>query len=158
MEQLLQLLKYLGIDYSKHNHAAVLTVAEAKEHDIHTGGVHCKNMFLKDKKGKLFLYSCPADKQINMNILPKKIGCKRLSFADPSLMLDILNISPGAVSPFAIMNDSHAVVKVVLDKDIMGQEEINFHPLVNTATITVSSDDLIKFIEHVGNDYMIVEV
>ena len=158
MEQLLQLLKDLGIDYKRCDHPAVFTVEESRQHDINMEGSHCKNFFLKDKKGKYFLFSTLAEKKIDMNVLQKKIGCKRLSFASPQRLDEVLDLTPGSVSPFGIMNDRHALVTVVLDKEIIDQGIVNFHPLKNTATITVASDDLIKFIEHVGNYYMKVEI
>lgn len=158
MEKLLALLNDLNIPFLRYDHPALHTVEEAREYDAKMEGTHCKNLFLKDKKGQYFLFSTEAEKQIDTKILRKKIGCNHLSFASAERLDEVLKLKPGSVCPFGIINDEEKKVKVILDKDIMGKEKVNFHPLKNTATVTISSDDLLKFINHVGNEYMEVEL
>jgi len=158
MYTLLKLLDDLNISYKKYEHPALFTVDEAEKIDATIPGLHCKNLFLKDKKGKYFLFSTLAKKEIDIKLLRSKIGCAGLSFASADRLKEILDLSPGSVCPFGLMNDKDNKVTMVLDKDLVGQDIVNFHPLINTATIGLSSDDLLKFIEYTSNDFMEVEL
>jgi Ala-tRNA(Pro) deacylase len=158
MEKLLALLSELNISYTKYDHEPLHTIEDVKNCEQSFSGLFCKNMFLKDKKGDYFLFCTPAEKLINQNILQKQIGSKRLSFASADRMKDVLNLTPGSVCPFGIMNDKNKVVKVVLDSELINQNEINFHPMKNTSTISISYSDLLKFINHFGNEYITIEI
>jgi Ala-tRNA(Pro) deacylase len=116
----------------------------------HIPGVHCKNIFLKDKGGALWLVTLPDEKRADLKALPEKIGSKRLSFGDAALLMQALGVTPGSVTAFAIINDEGQRVQLVLDRDMMEQELINLHPLVNTATITVRTADLLRFVDALG--------
>jgi Ala-tRNA(Pro) deacylase len=147
-EQLLKILSDIGIEYTTHEHPAVFTVEEAARHQDGIQGVHSKNLFLKDKKKNLFLVVTLADKPVKIKELAKKIGAKSPSFGKPDLLMEALGVSPGSVTPFAAANiDAHEVT-VVLDEEMMENDLLNFHPLVNTATTTIAPGDLIKFLEH----------
>ena len=147
-EQLLKILSDIGIEYTTHEHPAVFTVEEAARHQNGIQGVHSKNLFFKDKKKNLFLVVTLADKPIKIKDLAKKIGAKSPSFGKPDLLMEALGVSPGSVTPFAAANiDTHEIT-VVLDEEMMENDLLNFHPLVNTATTTIAAKDLIKFLEH----------
>ncbi|MCT4575267.1 MAG: prolyl-tRNA synthetase associated domain-containing protein [Alphaproteobacteria bacterium] len=158
MKQLEILLKELNIEHDKYEHEALHTIEDVKKCEKTFDGLFCKNMFLKDKKGEYFLFCTPAEKAINQNTLQKQIGSKRLSFASADRLKEVLDLTPGSVCPFGIMNDDNNLVKVVIDCELIGQEKILFHPMINTSTISISYDDLIKFITHCGNEHMVVEV
>jgi Ala-tRNA(Pro) deacylase len=149
-EELLSFLKKCGIDYTLHEHPAVFTAEEALKVCGHIPGVHCKNLFLKDKAGALWLVTLPDEKRTNLKNLPEKIGSKRLSFGNASLLMDALGVTPGSVTPLALLNDQAARVQLVLDRWMMEEEMINLHPLVNTATITLRTSDLTRFLSALG--------
>lgn len=157
-EELLNILSQIGIEYTNHEHPAVYTVEEADLHHEGIEGAHSKNLFFKDKKKNLFLVVTLSDKPIRIKEVAQKIGAKNMSFAKPELLAEVLGIIPGAVTPFAVINDQNHAVKVILDEEMMGNELLNFHPLVNTATTTISAKDLIKFMEHCKQNFETVRL
>ncbi len=152
-EELLDILTRIGIEYTNHEHPAVYTVEEAELHHEGIEGVHSKNLFFKDKKKNMFLVVTLSDKPIRIKEVAQKIGAKNMSFAKPDLLAEVLGIIPGAVTPFAIINAENHDVKVILDEQMMENELLNFHPLVNTATTTISSKNLIKFMEYCKQNF-----
>ncbi len=150
-EQLLDYLTKLGISYRNTPHPPAFTVEEGNRYWGNIPGVHCKNLFCKDAKGKLWLIMAPAGKTVNLKTLPARIGSKRLSFGNPALLFEVLGVEPGSVTPFALINDKERKVNVVLDKWMMDQEFVNFHPLRNTATTTLTPEGLLTFIRSCGH-------
>jgi len=147
-EELLNVLSELEINYINHEHPPVYTVEEADQHHSGIEGVHSKNLFFKDRKNNLFLVVTLSDKQINIKDVGKKIDAKNPSFGKAELLEEVLGVTPGSVTPFAAINIRNHDVKIVLDEEMMRHPLLNFHPLVNTATTTISSDDLLKFMAH----------
>ncbi len=155
---LLDEISKLKIPYELHRHPPLHTVEESRQFRGQIRGGHCKNLFLKDKKGMLWLIVCLEDTQIAMNSLHKKIGAARLSFGNPQLLFEVLGITPGSVSPFALINDHDRRVNVVLEKNMMAHTELNYHPLTNEQTITIARDDLIVFITACGHQPQIIDL
>ena len=156
--ELFQRLESLGIQTSTVEHPPVFTVEEARSLRGEIAGAHSKNLFFKDKKDVLWLVVCLEDAAIDLKSLHNRIGAGRLSFGKPELLMEALGIAPGSVTPFALINDAEARVRVVLDARMMGHETLNFHPLRNTATTAISSADLEKFVRATGHEPLIVEV
>lgn len=121
-------------------------------------GGHCKNLFLKDEKGDIWLLVCLEDARIDLKTMPARIGSRRLSFGKPDLMREVLGVEPGSVTPFGLINDRNRRAHVVLDQAMMGHEHLNFHPLRNDATTTIASADLLKFIRACGHSPRIVKL
>ena len=157
-EELLNVLKQNNIEYINHEHPAVFTVEEADQQHEGIDGVHSKNLFFKDKKKNLFLVVTLCDKSIKIKEVAKKIGAKSMSFGKPELLAKVLGVIPGAVTPFAVINTGDHKIKVVLDEEMMESDLLNFHPLENTATTTISSKDLIKFMEYCNQDFEVVRL
>ena len=157
-DELLNVLSSIGIKYTNHEHPAVYTVEEAALHHDGIEGVHSKNLFFKDKKKNLFLVITLSDKPIKIKELAKKIGAKSPSFGKPDLLMEVLGVIPGAVTPFAVINIQDQPVKIILDEELMENDLLNFHPLVNTATTTVSPADLLKFMEHCNQSPEIIKI
>ena len=157
-KELLDLLTQIGIEYTNHEHPAVYTVEEADLHHEGIDGVHSKNLFFKDKKKNLFLVVTLSDKPIVIKEVAKKIGAKSPSFGKPELLDQVLGVIPGAVTPFAIVNDENHNVKVILDEELMENELLNFHPLENTATTTIAAQDLVKFMEHCDQEFEVIRL
>lgn len=156
--ELLAYLAELGIKYENTPHPAVFTAEEGEKYWKNIPGMHCKNLFCKDAKGKLWLIVAPALKRVELKAVPALIGSKRLSFANEKLLFETLGVHGGSVTPFAIINDGENRVGVVLDKEMMEQEKINFHPLTNTATTTITPADLMTFMRACRHDPQIVPV
>jgi Ala-tRNA(Pro) deacylase len=150
-EQLFEHLAKLGIETATLDHQPVMTVAESEHVTGHLPGVHTKNLFLRDEKRALFLVTAPWERQIKINQLHKLLGCKRLSFGSADLLMEVLGVPPGSVTSLAAINDTTRRVTVVLDKWLAEQELVNCHPLTNTATTTLKTTDLIRFLVDTGH-------
>ncbi len=149
-------LNALGIAWIRHEHDPVFTVEEAAVVNASQPGGHTKNLFLKDKKGGLWLVVLRDDFRLDLNGLSKQIGAPRFSFGSGELLIATLGVPPGSVTPFALINDCERRVRVVLDEAMLWHEPINFHPLRNDRTIAVSAADLLKFIADCGHIPQIV--
>jgi Ala-tRNA(Pro) deacylase len=144
-------LRLLGIAWTHYAHVPVFTVEEALEVNALQPGGHTKNLFLKDKKGGLWLVVLRDDFRLDLNALSKQIGAPRFSFGSGELLIETLGVPPGSVTPFALINDTEHKVRVVLDAEMLKQEPLNYHPLRNDRTISVSKNDLLKFIASCGH-------
>ena len=145
-------LSGLGISYARREHPPVFTVEEAAAHWVGIPGAHCKNLFLRNKKGNHhYLVIAECSKRVDLRALAKLFQDDRLSFASDERMMRYLGLLPGAVSPFGLLKDEKREVIVVLDEDLASAEAVSFHPNVNTATLTIAYADLIKFISWRGN-------
>lgn len=151
-------LKRLGIPFKTTTHQAVFTVEESRQLYGDIPGGHCKNLFLKDEKGALFLLVALHETMIALNQLHKKIGSKRLSFGKPELLMDILGVTPGSVSPFALLNDRQRRVTVLLDQAMLAYDQLSYHPLINTMTTTIARDDLFRFLSSLGYEPRTVDL
>ncbi len=158
-DDLFAYLDRLGIAHPTVTHAALFTVEQSQALRGTIAGGHTKNLFLKDKKGALFLVSALEDAVIELKSLHRRLGASgRLSFGSAELMRATLGIEPGAVTPLAALNDGGRRVSVVLDAALVGHATINCHPLVNTMTTSIARDDLIRFLEATGHPPRIVAV
>ena len=152
-------LDKLGIAHATVTHPALFTVEQSRELRGTIPGAHTKNLFLKDKKDALFLATALEDAVIELKSLHRRLGASgRFSFGSADLMRATLGIEPGAVTPFAAMNDSERRVSVVLDAALMRHETLNCHPLVNTMTTSIARADLVRFLEATGHPPRIVPV
>ncbi len=158
-EQLFAFLDRLGIAHRTVTHPAVFTVEEARLLRGQVPGGHTKNLFLKDKKGALFLVVAEEDARIELKSLHRRLGASgRFSFGSAELMREVLGVEPGAVTPFAALNDTGGKVEVVLDAAMMRHASLNYHPLVNTMTTSIGRDDLVAFLKATGHIPRIVPV
>jgi Ala-tRNA(Pro) deacylase len=151
-DDLFAFLDRLGIAHATVTHPPLFTVGEARAMRGKIAGGHTKNLFLRDKKGALFLVTTLEDAAIELKSLHRVLGASgRLSFGSAELMRETLGIEPGSVTPFAAINDTGRRVTVVLDAAMMGHAKLNFHPLRNTMTTTVARDDLVRFLTETGH-------
>jgi Ala-tRNA(Pro) deacylase len=146
----------LGIATETRDHAPVFTVEEARALRGEIPGGHCKNLFLKDEKGALYLIVCLEDALIDLKSAPARIGSRRLSFGRPDLLMEVLGVEAGSVTPFALINDGARRITVILDQAMMEEELLNYHPLQNDATTTIRSADLLTFIRSTGHEPLIL--
>lgn len=146
-EELVERLSSLGIEMPMLQHEAVYTVEQAKAVRGGLEGCHTKNLFVRNKRESMWLVTCLADRAVDFKWLGEHIGGGRLSFGSERRLMKYLGVTPGAVSPFAIVNDKQRKVRVVLDQEVLKQEPINFHPLDNRMTVTIGAKDFLRFLE-----------
>ena len=158
-DELFTFLDRLDIRHSTVRHPPLFTVEQSQALRGTIPGAHTKNLFLKDKKGALFLVTALEDAAIELKSLHNRLGAKgRLSFGSADLLLDTLGVEPGSVTPFGALNDRQARVTFVLDAALMRHDTINAHPLTNTMTTTIGRDDLLKFLRATGHEPRIAPV
>ena len=147
-----------GIEVELHAHPPVFTVEESRVHTGHIPGGHCKNLFLKDKKDRLWLVTVADHRRVDLVALGKVLDASgRLSFGKPPLLVEVLGVTPGSVTPLAVINDRARRVTVIVDADLMASERVNCHPLVNDATVVLASTDLRRFFQATGHEPRIVD-
>lgn len=150
-------LAELGLSTKTVEHPPLFTVEESRALRGEITGAHTKNLFLKDKKGALFLVVADEAAEIDLKRLHGKIGASgRLSFGKAKEMLDTLGVTPGAVTAFGLINDRDSRVSVILDAGLMAADIVNCHPLVNTATTSIAATDLVAFVKATGHEPQIV--
>lgn len=157
-EDVLDRLAALGIDAATHHHPPLFTVEQSKELRGDLPGGHCKNLFLRDRKSRMWLVVCREDLRIDLKALGPAIGADRLSFGSADRLMRILGVIPGAVSPFALINDTENQVSVILDAGMMALSPLNYHPISNEMTTAIAPDDLLGFIRSCGHDPRVIEL
>jgi Ala-tRNA(Pro) deacylase len=150
-DDLFRRLESLSIRTRTHHHPPLHTVEESRALRGAIPGGHTKNLFLKDKKGALFLIVAEEDAVIDLKTLHTRLGAGRFSFGSADLMRAVLGVEPGAVTAFAPLNDADGQVSVILDRALTRHETVNCHPLVNTMTTSIATADLIRFLESTGH-------
>jgi Ala-tRNA(Pro) deacylase len=142
----------LGIAHVTHRHRPVFTVEEGRDLKAAMPGGHTKNLFVKDKKGALFLICAISDTAIDLNATSKALGAGRFSFGSAERLMQHLGVEPGSVTLFALINDPERRVTLVLDEALFAHDPVNFHPLRNDATTAISPADMLKFIRALGRE------
>ncbi|MGE0224308.1 MAG: prolyl-tRNA synthetase associated domain-containing protein [Acetobacteraceae bacterium] len=157
-EDLFALLDGLGIEHSTVAHPPLFTVEEGRAWHDKIPGLHCKNLFIKDRKGGIWLVVLPGEKRADLGRLEKMLGAPRFSFARAEVLQEVLALTPGSVTPFGLMNDRARRVRVVLDAEMLEAEWVNYHPLHNAASTTLRSADLVRFVRALGYEPVVVTV
>lgn len=176
MQEVLDFLNSHEIEFVLHEHPAVFTCAEAEEHCGDIPGLACKNLLLRDsKKRRYLLVLLPAEKRVDLKALSQVVGDK-LSFASADDLMAKLGLEVGSVSPFGLLNDpgfkealhaeaastlrSAACVEVELfvDREVYEADIVSFHPNRNTATLEISHDAFLKFLDVIPHDAKILDV
>lgn len=150
------LLNDLDIKYDEITHKAVYTIEEALEEDIPSkiDGIECKNLFVK-YKDNYYLIFIESSKRADLKSIAKFVGVQKLSFVSCEELKSILGLDIGSVTPLGIINDKDNVVTLLLDKELEGKKVL-VHPNINTKTISIKFEDLIKIIEHLNHKYILI--
>jgi len=157
LSDLIAFLDSLGIPSQTVDHPALHTVEDSQALRGDIPGGHTKNLFVKDKKSRLFLLVLGEEATIDLKRVHEKIGAQgRVSFGGPELLEEVWGVKPGSVTPFGAINDKAGRVTIVLDAAMMRHERLNFHPLVNTSTTGLASADLIRFLRATGHEPVVV--
>ncbi|MDC1054544.1 prolyl-tRNA synthetase associated domain-containing protein [Alphaproteobacteria bacterium] len=143
--ELIKLLKEENYEIEVHQHDPLFTVEDSKKLRGKINGAHSKNLFLKNKKNEFFLLSCEEADKIELKKISKSLGLGNVSFAKKEYLEQYLKIKPGSVSPFALLNDDDASVNFYLEQTLYESKFVNFHPLINTFTITIETNKFIEF-------------
>ena len=149
-------LEELGIATTTVEHAPMFTVEQSGALRMSLPGAHTKNLFLTDQDGSMVLVVAKDDTRVDLRSLAKRIGLGRFSFGKAQLLEAVLGVPPGSVTPFALINASAAQVIVVVDSALTDFTEVNCHPLVNSATTRLATEDLIRFIKACGHEPLII--
>jgi Ala-tRNA(Pro) deacylase len=149
-------LAELGIQTTTVEHPPVFTVEESAALRESLPGAHTKNLFLTDKDGRMVLVVAKDDTRVDLKALAKTLEAGRFSFGKAERLEAVLGVSPGSVTPLALLNESAAEVAVVVDETLTAFDEVNCHPLVNTATTRLATPDLIRFIKTCGHEPLIL--
>lgn len=159
-EKVLEKLNELKIDYKEIEHKPVYTIEEMDElGDIFENAKICKNLFVRDQKGKKhFLIVLPEEKRAPLSEIANKIESTKLSFASEERLMKYLKLTPGAVTPLAVINDENSEVVVVLDEDLKKEKLLGVHPCVNTATILITPENLEKYIKENNNKIKYIKI
>ena len=151
-EDLFAALDHLGIPHSTVRHPPLFTVEESRALRGQIPGGHTKNLFLRDKKGILFLVVALENALIDLKGLHRRLGASgRFSFGSPELLREVLGVEPGSVTPFAAINDTQGRITMVLDAPMLEHRTLNYHPLTNTMTTSIAREDLVKFLVWTGH-------
>jgi len=145
------------VPHRTHDHPAVFRVEEGLELKAAMPGAHTKNLFLKDKKGRLWLISARQDTVIDLKRAPSIIGSDRLSFGNETLMWETLGVRPGSVTALGLINDIDRRVTFVLDRRLWEADIVNFHPLTNTATTALDQGAFRRLLALLGREPLVAD-
>ena len=159
MNPIFRFLDENRISYERVDHPAVFTCEEAEERVPPLPGVHTKNLFLRDRKGRRhFLVVVGFEKQEDLTELTRILEVSKLGMASPERLRRYLGVEPGAVTLLGVFNDAEQAVEVVIDERVWAAPALQCHPLVNTATLAVARSDLERFLAATGHQPRVLEV
>lgn len=158
-EKLYQLLEQLNIPFEYLEHPAAPTIEIAKQYWMGHDARHCKNLFFRNHKGnRHYLVILDCEQDMDIHSIEKQLHQGKLSFASPERMVKYLGVTPGSVTPFGLMNDEEHHVSVFLDKNLQKAGRLSFHPCINTASLIISKDDFLRFMNYTQNRYEWIEL
>ena len=158
-EKVYDTLKKLNIEYEIYKHHQAHTMEELDEIQKQIGGIYCKNLFLRNSKGDInYLILVNGEKKVDTKALAKTINSTRLSFNSSEKLMELMQLTPGTVGPFGLLNNEEKNIKVLLDEEIVQAKRISFHPNNNAKTVVISYEGLIKYLEYVGNSFNVIKL
>jgi Ala-tRNA(Pro) deacylase len=157
-QQLVDYLNSLDIGHHVVKHPPLFTVEDSKTLRGELPGHHIKNLFLRDKRESMFLVVAQEDRRVDLKALAEAIGASKLSFGSAERLMKKLGVLPGAVTPFAVINDKEHQVKVFIDRAVMSGGRIHCHPLVNDMTVALDCDDLLRFLRATGHEPKLIDI
>lgn len=159
-EEVLKKLQELNIEYKEIEHIPVFTIEDMDNlGNIFENAKICKNLFVRDQKGKRhFLIVMPEEKRAPLSEIAEKIGSTKLSFASNERLMKYLKLTPGSVTPLAIINDEENAVEVIFDEDLKKEKLLGVHPCVNTSTILITPSNLEKYVKELNNKLKYIKI
>ena len=159
-QSMYELLEKLNIPYRKVEHPEAGSMEDLAEAEQQLGAVICKNLFLCNRQKTVFyLLLIPGGKRFKTSVVSKLIGSSRLSFGEGDKLLELLGVEPGSITPLGLAFDESHTVNLLIDREVLALEEVGMHPLKNTASIALKTEDLLhKFFAHTGHTYQILDI
>ena len=158
-DELYQFLNKHQIAYQRYEHPAVYTVEQANQYLLDAPGARTKNLFISDEKKKdFYILWVPSDKQVHFSQLGKELHLGKARFGSPEKLKEYLGLEPGSVSVLALVNDPEKQVGILVDKELWEADSFQCHPLVNTATIVISRENILRFFSLTGHTCRLVDV
>ncbi|HOS15438.1 MAG TPA: prolyl-tRNA synthetase associated domain-containing protein [Bacteroidales bacterium] len=152
--KLYAILEKLQINYQYIEHPPAPTIHIAKQYWEGHDAKHCKNLFFRNHKGdKHFIVILDCDRNMDIHAIEKQLHQGKLSFASEQRLRTYLGLSPGSVTPFGLINDTHKHVHLFIDENLRQAKKLSFHPCINTASLLIDTTDFIKFLQYCGNTY-----
>ena len=159
MQDIYEVLDSLGLDYQKHEHHAVFTCEDSDGLFEEIEGGHIKNLFLRNKNGNQhYLVVVESSKTVDLKELRKYLGESKISFGSAERLMENLGVTPGSVSPLALINNEKKDIVVILDEGLLKYDILNCHPNINTATLGLKREDLLKFLDYCGHELRMIEL
>lgn len=154
-----EVLKELNIPFEYHEHPPAPTVEQAAKYWEGIDSTHCKNLFFRNHKGdKHYLVVLEYTKILNIKHLEQILRQGKLTFASPARLKKYLNLTPGSVSPFGLINDIDNLVHLFLDADVQQSHHLSFHPNINTASLIIPTEHFFRYLNWVGNSYEFIKI
>ncbi|SBT07952.1 Aminoacyl-tRNA editing enzymes YbaK, ProX (fragment) [Candidatus Accumulibacter aalborgensis] len=157
-QPLMTMLEEFGIASATVEHPSLRTIDDSRRLRGDLPGAHAKSLFLKDRRGGYWLLVALEQTRIDLRVAASVLQAPRFSFASMDELSRLLGVVPGAVSPFAAVNDVHGRVCVVIEQRVLASELINCHPLRNDRTTTIATLDLVRFLEQIGHPPRIIDL
>lgn len=159
IKSVLEFLDKNGISYDWYTHEEAPTIEIARKQWRDDGSKHCKNLFFRNHKGnRHYLVVLDCEYNLDIHDLEQRLRQGKLSFASPQRMERYLGLTPGSVSPFGLINDSENHVHLFLDSNLQKQSSLSFHPNDNRATVVISNEEFMRYLNGVGNSYEFIEL
>ena len=158
-QQVANRLQELGIPFDVVEHPPAFTTEQADFYIEGMEGVLTKSMFLTNKKKtQYYLLIMDDQKSLDMDLFKDLVSANRIRMASADSLFEKMQLPPGTVSPFGLLNNPERDIQVYFDKDIVSEDTMTFHPNTNEKTIFVATQDIFKFLTHLGYDYQILEL
>lgn len=158
-EKVYETLKKLNIEYEIYKHHQAHTMEEIDDVQKQIGGIYCKNLFLRNSKGDInYLVLVNGEKKVDTKSLAKNINSTRLSFNSSEKLMELMQLTPGSVGPFGLLNNEDKNIQVLIDEETVQAKRISFHPNNNAKTVVISYEGLVKYLEYVGNSFSVIKL
>ncbi len=159
IDKVLSYLNEKGFEYDCYTHPEAPTIEIARQYWRQDGSKHCKNLFFRNHKGnRHYLVVLDCERDLDIHDLEKRLHQGKLSFASPQRMEKYLGLQPGSVSPFGLINDSENHVHLFMDKNLLEEKALSFHPNDNHATVVIKADEFMRYLNEVGNSFEFIEL
>ncbi len=159
IEKVLGYLNEKGFEYTWYTHPEAPTIEIARQHWKQDGSKHCKNLFFRNHKGnRHYLVVLDCERDLDIHDLEKRLHQGKLSFASPQRMEKYLGLQPGSVSPFGLINDADNHVHLFMDKNLLEEKALSFHPNDNHATVVIEVEEFMRYLNAVGNGFEFIEL
>ena len=152
-------LDKMQIAYDVVEHPPAFTTEDADKYIKDIDCIRTKTLFLcNKKKAAFYLLVLDQSKRLDFKKFEDLVSEKKIRFCSPEQLMEKMQLIPGAVSLFGILNNKEKDIRVILDKEMLTGQRISFHPNDNTKTVLISEEDMYRFIEEHGFEYKAIEI